>query len=173
MKKTHINIIFLYLILLIVLQGIGITLTNAQIPSADLELLKLHSQNISLTIQQKTNPKRNFLIQKGDPLIQKINPINYIFAGLLYFYQTSLSQQFSADCLYSPTCSSFSKDVISHYGLIKGIILTADRLSRCNRIAQTSLHPLTINEHNHRSEDSYLRYRTLKQTGESDPCLSH
>ncbi|MCT4614979.1 MAG: membrane protein insertion efficiency factor YidD [Marinifilaceae bacterium] len=75
----------------------------------------------------------------------KFNPISLSFGGLMYFYQNVLSQQFSADCLYYPTCSDFSKQAISKYGLIKGVFLSADRLTRCNRIAATGLHPLKIN----------------------------
>ncbi len=125
----------------------------------DLRLIQTveKSDLAAIGYQQKRKPR--FLIKKEDRLIDKINPVKLTFGGLLYFYQSVLSQQFSADCLYEPSCSNFSRDVIAHYGILKGVFLSADRLSRCNRIAQTSLHPLSINPETGHSMDSYTRYK--------------
>lgn len=81
--------------------------------------------------------------EKTSPLV-KYNPINLVFGGLLFLYQNTLSQQFSATCLYEPSCSEFSKQSIRKYGLLKGIFLSADRITRCNRIAATGIHPLRV-----------------------------
>jgi putative membrane protein insertion efficiency factor len=125
----------------------------------DLSLI-LKSENLKIReIEAERTKKREFLIAKDAPLMEKLNPVRWTLGGLLYIYQTSLSKHFSADCLYEPTCSNFSKDVIQHYGILKGVFLTADRLSRCNRIAQTSLHPLTIDPNTGRATDSYTKYR--------------
>jgi len=126
---------------------------------SDLMLINSAEQNDLSQIHRAETRKREVLVKKEDPFIDKVNPVKLTFGGLLFFYQTSLSKHFSADCLYEPTCSNFSKDVISHYGLIKGIFLTADRLSRCNRIAQTSLHPLTINPETIHSSDGWSKYQ--------------
>jgi len=124
----------------------------------DLQIIQAGEKSSLTAIEYQQKRKPQFLIKKDDRLIDKINPVKLTFGGLLYFYQSVLSQQFSADCLYEPSCSHFSGDVISHYGIIKGIFLSADRLSRCNRIAQTSLHPLTINPETGHSKDSYTKY---------------
>jgi putative component of membrane protein insertase Oxa1/YidC/SpoIIIJ protein YidD len=125
----------------------------------DLQLIQSNEVSSLTTIEFQQRRKPQFLIKKDSRLIDKINPVKLTFGGLLYFYQSLLSQQFSADCLYEPSCSHFSQDVIAHYGIFKGIFLTADRLSRCNRIAQTSLHPLSINSETGHSRDSYTRYK--------------
>jgi hypothetical protein len=39
-------------------------------------------------------------------------------------------------CNFEPTCSQFSKQAIDRYGLGVGILMTADRLERCNPYAQ-------------------------------------
>ena len=39
-------------------------------------------------------------------------------------------------CNFEPTCSQFSKQAIDRYGLGAGILMTADRLERCNPDAQ-------------------------------------
>ncbi|MDN5290100.1 MAG: uncharacterized protein PWQ06_339 [Anaerophaga sp.] len=125
----------------------------------DLSLI-LKSENSKIReIETERNRKREFLIAKDAPLVEKLNPVRWTLGGLLYIYQTSLSKHFSDDCLYEPSCSNFSKDVIQHYGILKGVFLTADRLSRCNRIAQTSLHPLTIDTNSGRATDDYTKYR--------------
>lgn len=154
-------------------------LISAEI-EAQTQLIDIDARRIALKAEQniemasrKRNPQRTFLVRKEDPLVVKINPVNYVFGGLLYFYQTSLSRQFSADCLYEPTCSSFSKDVISNYGPVKGVLLTADRLCRCNRVAQSDIHPLTINEQTHRSVDGYETYQTIRQKNKTHCCDEH
>jgi hypothetical protein len=35
-------------------------------------------------------------------------------------------------CVYSPSCSDFSKNCIEEYGFLKGIALSSDRLCRCS-----------------------------------------
>jgi putative component of membrane protein insertase Oxa1/YidC/SpoIIIJ protein YidD len=39
-------------------------------------------------------------------------------------------------CNFEPTCSQFSKQAIDRYGLGLGVLMTADRLERCNPYAQ-------------------------------------
>jgi putative membrane protein insertion efficiency factor len=74
------------------------------------------------------------------------NPISLFFKGSLFFYQSIVSPQISAQCLYSPSCSNFSKQSIQQYGLLKGILLSADRLLRCNRISALDISLASIND---------------------------
>ena len=132
--------------------------------SQDLNLIQQQEKDKIHAIEKQKNRKRTFLISRDDSFIQKINPLRWTLGGLLYFYQTSISKHFSADCLYEPTCSNFSRDCIRHYGITKGVFLTADRLSRCNRIAQVDLHPLSINPKTRRSIDTYSIYQFKTDT---------
>ncbi|OFX34726.1 MAG: hypothetical protein A2W90_12570 [Bacteroidetes bacterium GWF2_42_66] len=77
----------------------------------------------------------------------------------MYVYQNLISQHFSANCLYDPSCSDFSKQAVKRFGLVKGSLLTIDRLNRCNRIAATGLDPQTINEKSHRFNDPISKYK--------------
>lgn len=52
--------------------------------------------------------------------------------ALLSFYQNRISALISADCIYQLSCSRYSREAINKYGLTKGILLTADRLTRCS-----------------------------------------
>jgi putative component of membrane protein insertase Oxa1/YidC/SpoIIIJ protein YidD len=65
----------------------------------------------------------------------KYNPVSLVFGGLLLAYQKTISVQIGANCPYEINCSNFSRMCIRQYGLIKGIPLTADRLTRCTRLA--------------------------------------
>jgi uncharacterized protein len=97
--------------------------------------------------------------EKTSPLV-KFNPVNLAFGGLLFLYQNTLSQQFSATCLYDPSCSEFSKQSIREYGLLKGVFLSTDRVMRCNRIAATGIHPLRIK--NNKAADPVDFYQIRK-----------
>jgi putative component of membrane protein insertase Oxa1/YidC/SpoIIIJ protein YidD len=50
------------------------------------------------------------------------------------FYQSVLSpvRQPAGACQFTPSCSQYSKEAIAAHGLIKGLILTADRFMRCS-----------------------------------------
>lgn len=51
-----------------------------------------------------------------------------IFIG---FYKFFLSEQLSANCEFCPSCSIFARDVIHDFGILQGVLMTADRLTRC------------------------------------------
>lgn len=69
----------------------------------------------------------------------KYNPLSLLFGGMLFIYQKYVSIQINANCPYEISCSAFSKQCIQKYGLLYGIPLTADRLTRCTRLASFDL----------------------------------
>ncbi len=114
----------------------------------------------SLPEQQVHHPlKRSYIFRNQPKTLKNSNPVSLIYGGSLYVYQNFVSQHFSADCLYDPSCSDFSKQAVKAYGLIKGTLLSFDRLSRCNRIAATNLDPGMMNKKTHRFSDSVNRYK--------------
>jgi len=52
--------------------------------------------------------------------------------GFIRLYQKFISSQDSPACNFQPTCSRFGMACIREYGVARGILLTADRLLRCN-----------------------------------------
>jgi putative membrane protein insertion efficiency factor len=103
--------------------------------------------------------KRPYIFKNQTITFKNCNPVSLMYGGALYVYQNSISQHFSADCLYDPTCSDFSKQAVKEYGLIKGALLSFDRLSRCNRIAATDLNPGMFSKKTHRFGDSIKKYQ--------------
>src|SRR5574344_172412 len=64
-----------------------------------------------------------------------LNPFYHIFSSAMYVYQSVISQELMRSCVFEPSCSQFSKELITTYGLTKGVFLTSDRMTRCTRIA--------------------------------------
>lgn len=71
----------------------------------------------------------------GRNMLERYNPISLTLSATLYTYRQFISPQLGSNCIYHTSCSAFGKESINIHGFTKGIILTADRISRCNRIA--------------------------------------
>ena len=50
------------------------------------------------------------------------------------FYRRFLSPLFPPVCRFQPTCSEYALDALRIHGPLKGLALTAKRLSRCHPI---------------------------------------
>jgi putative component of membrane protein insertase Oxa1/YidC/SpoIIIJ protein YidD len=118
--------LFLFLVLS---SGLIIYSARAQSRTADLELIA----GVTRHTHEEIAPKK--------PLkpVLKYNPVYWALNGSLTFYQKVVSPQISAGCLYETSCSRFSRKALQEYGIIKGVALTADRLSRCNRISAAGI----------------------------------
>ncbi len=62
---------------------------------------------------------------------KSLNPLQW----LLNFYELVISDQIAAECDYHPSCGTFSHLALQQNGVIKGLFLTADRLTRCTGYA--------------------------------------
>ena len=139
---------------IIYLSFIIVNYINAQ-QITDIDLIKSHNINsteVRVSTKYLFHNKNVFVIY---------NPISIFFGGALYIYQRAISPQISAGCAYEISCSNFSKQCISHYGFLKGIALSTDRLTRCNKIASADFHPLLINFQN-KVIDNPEMYKLLK-----------
>ncbi len=117
-------------------------------------------QQVKTNKDSTTHHVRSYIYSDESNPIKKWNPINMALGGVLFVYQNTLSQHFSATCLYHPSCSDFSKKSIQNYGLLKGIFLSADRVMRCNRIAATGIHPLRLR--GNKVDDPVTFYKSVK-----------
>ena len=57
-------------------------------------------------------------------------------------YQAGLSPWLPASCRYLPTCSSYSHDAVTRYGVLKGAWLGAKRLARCHPLGGQGYDPV-------------------------------
>jgi putative membrane protein insertion efficiency factor len=51
---------------------------------------------------------------------------------LIKLYQATLSQVTPHSCRFTPTCSQYTYEAISKFGLTKGVWLGARRIARCH-----------------------------------------
>jgi uncharacterized protein len=69
----------------------------------------------------------------GRNILARYNPVEILAVTSLFFYQNVISEQIGSNCPYHYSCSSFSKMCIARHGLLKGVFLTGDRLTRCGQ----------------------------------------
>jgi putative membrane protein insertion efficiency factor len=104
-----------------------------------------HQLIVDATLNKKDKAYNTRKVDFGFAAHQKWNPLTYVLGGTMFVYQKIISPQFSAGCLYEPSCSDFSKQLIAQYGLFKGTLASADRLMRCNRLGGYDIEAHQIN----------------------------
>ena len=61
--------------------------------------------------------------------------VKTLLVGAIRFYQLFISTQDAPSCNFVPSCSRFGVETIRRLGFIRGILLTSDRLQRCNSVS--------------------------------------
>ena len=133
--------------------------------------ISLHAQQVDfksdiIIINQKLSEKaidpykRPFITRGGD---KKPNPLVVLAGGPLYVYQNVISRHISSKCLYTPSCSEFSKDALREFGLLNGTLLSIDRLSRCNSITGRDLRNHNPDQGTKRFPDPVSKYEKPTQ----------
>ena len=129
------------------------TLSAQTISKYDWEKLTAHNDTIKFE-----EPKTTWMFSGSKSNFVKYNPLSMVFGGAMYFYQRVISRQFSAECLYDVSCSRFSVQHIHRHGIVKVIFLSADHVSRCNRLAAKDIHGHMINPSTGRAIDPFIVY---------------
>ena len=60
-----------------------------------------------------------------------LRPRNWV-VGLIKTYQKLVSPYIGANCRYQPTCSHYTSEAISRFGVIRGGWLGIKRIGRCH-----------------------------------------
>ena len=58
--------------------------------------------------------------------------VRIVFLGLIDVYRNFVSPINGPRCGFYPSCSAFGRQAVSEYGPIRGVMMTGDRLTRCN-----------------------------------------
>jgi putative membrane protein insertion efficiency factor len=61
----------------------------------------------------------------------------------LVVYQRAISPALPRRCKYEPTCSAYAVQAIGRYGVVRGIVLAAWRLLRCNPFSRGGYDPVS------------------------------
>ena len=67
--------------------------------------------------------------------LKQSSEFNIIGLGLIRLYQIGIASQQVSTCVFTPSCSRFCAATLTRYGFAKGLLLTSDRLQRCNSYA--------------------------------------
>jgi putative component of membrane protein insertase Oxa1/YidC/SpoIIIJ protein YidD len=131
---------------------------NCQISDAALLLNNNHIDSTKIEKKKKVT-----YVFKGKNWFTKYNPLSLIFGGGLFFYQKVISPQIVMGCVFNPSCSNFSKGCVHEFGVVKGVFLSADRLTRCTRLSSIDFHPIMFDEHDKVNDfPKYYRLKTKK-----------
>mgnify|MGYP001517555165 FL=1 len=62
--------------------------------------------------------------------------------GLIQLYQKFISPGLGWNCRFSPSCSQYGIEAIRTHGCVKGLLLTAWRIARCNPLGRWGYDPV-------------------------------
>lgn len=79
--------------------------------------------------------------------------------AVIRLYQRLLSPVLPRRCRYEPTCSAYAAESIRRFGLLRGSLLAAWRLLRCNPFSDGGFDP--------------VRERFTLSVGPVDPAVYH
>ena len=75
-----------------------------------------------------------------------MNPVSRVCRNALCapirFYQRFISPGLGRNCRFTPTCSQYGIEAIQTHGCIKGLLLTAWRIARCNPLGRWGVDPV-------------------------------
>jgi uncharacterized protein len=72
-------------------------------------------------------------------------------------YQRWISPMFPRRCKYHPTCSEYAVQAVQRYGMLRGTVLAAWRVLRCNPFSHGGYDPVSAQTLFRRSHPSPLR----------------
>ena len=90
------------------------------------------------------------ILYQFDTIMEKffkilLYPIKLLFLGLIYIYKIFISPILPKSCLFTPSCSTYGLTDIKRFGVIKGLLLTANRILRCHPHAKGGFDPVPDN----------------------------
>lgn len=65
--------------------------------------------------------------------------------ALIRFYQKCISSLLGSNCRYYPTCSAYTMEAVRRFGAVKGCLLGARRILRCNSFSKGGFDPVPDN----------------------------
>jgi len=66
-----------------------------------------------------------------------------IVVAPILVYQRVISPALPRRCKYEPTCSAYAVQAIREFGILRGLVLAAWRLLRCNPLSDGGLDPVS------------------------------
>lgn len=70
------------------------------------------------------------------------NPARALLVWSIRGYRTLISPALPRSCKYHPSCSQYAIDALTEYGVLRGFVLAAWRLVRCNPLSYGGYDPV-------------------------------
>lgn len=70
------------------------------------------------------------------------SPLRWLLIGLVTVYRQVISPVLPPTCRYHPSCSAYALESLQVHGAMKGVLLAAWRLGRCNPFTKGGLDPV-------------------------------
>ncbi|MEG2175042.1 MAG: membrane protein insertion efficiency factor YidD [Oscillospiraceae bacterium] len=70
------------------------------------------------------------------------NVLKRFVQSIIRAYQGGISAYTQPHCIYVPTCSAYALEAVERYGVVRGGLLAAWRLLRCNPFAHGGYDPV-------------------------------
>jgi uncharacterized protein len=75
----------------------------------------------------KTRLTQRYALSQENP-----NEAQALLSGLFLVYKSYISSQDGQRCGFHPTCSEYGLEAVKKMGILRGMVSTFDRLTRCN-----------------------------------------
>lgn len=89
-------------------------------------------RDIALLSQSFATKPKEKLISRYALSQENPNELQTVFSGLFLMYKAFFSSQDNQRCGFHPSCSEYGLEAVKKLGVLRGMISTFDRLTRCN-----------------------------------------
>jgi putative membrane protein insertion efficiency factor len=69
-------------------------------------------------------------------------PLRLLLLGAIALYRLTLSGWLGGQCRFAPSCSRYAAEAIQTHGAVRGSLLAARRVLRCNPFGRSGLDPV-------------------------------
>ena len=90
------------------------------------------ASDVSLLQKAFSNPIKVRLTDQFALSRENPNELQWVMSGLFLFYKSFISSQDNQRCSFHPSCSEYGLEAVKKLGMVRGMICTCDRLTRCN-----------------------------------------
>jgi putative membrane protein insertion efficiency factor len=71
-----------------------------------------------------------------------VSPLRALAVAPIRLYQRAISPAIPRRCKYHPSCSEYAVQAVRSYGILRGLVLAAWRLLRCNPWSHGGVDPV-------------------------------
>ena len=94
-----------------------------------------NASDYAFTQEIAANTKEKVSETYASSLANDGSEVEMVFTSLFWFYKSFISSQDGNSCGFHPSCSVYGVECIKRHGMVRGGVMTFDRLARCNGLS--------------------------------------